>query len=290
MNPQGVAHLTGTETFVGQKTFSLSPLVPDIPSGPSGAINANYIGNLGLTGTAILANNQTFVGVNIFTQSPLIPIGVSSNAAVTKAQLDAVVIAGNNLSGFAGVSSLQGQSGNVFLQGAGDVNITVCSGLIIISGGTTNATQFTSTYIPLASGATGISYIYASGYSVRPVVLANIALNGLSGAFIEDLIYNPTTGGFNVAFNVPIPTTGYEYDIWIVPSTGSSGYLNLVGAAGARGSSPNARGVWQQGVFYNVLDYVYTSPLNISFITTSGHVSTLSNAPTSTGNAFWQIL
>ncbi len=286
-----VVFQSGNQIISGVKSFVSSPLVP-APIDLSGVVNVAYLNNLGLTGVATLTDDQTFAGVNTFTQSPVIPIGVSSNAPVTKSQLDAVAISvGGSLSGFAGVTSIQGLSGAVPVQGYGTVQVTTCSGVLRISGDTSHVAPFYAASIPLPNGTTGITYSYTTPFTTvnSPLIIGNIVLSGISGQFFEDLIYNPNNSGFSVALNGAVPGPGYQYNVWVIP-TGASGFSALVGADGARGATLNARGAWQQGLFYNVLDYVYTSPLNVSYSVISGHVSALSNAPTSTGNQFWNVL
>ncbi len=289
VNPQGVAHLTGTETFVGQKTFLLSPLVP-IPTNDSGAVPLGYLSTLNLTGVAYVNQPNTFTQANTFTVSPTIPIGVASNAPVTVAQLNAAVIAGGS-TGNGSVTSVNGISGNVFIDGAGTVTVYECSGIIIVSGHSANNTQLYASKIPMSSGVTGLQWIFGTGFSLNPTVVGNLELSGNSSiSFIKHTVYGTTTSGFNVAFESGMPSSNYLFDVNVIPfSSGQSGFMGIQGAAGRNGLSPNARGAWQQGVFYNPLDYTFTSPLFTSFICTSGHVSTLSNIPTSTGNGVWQI-
>ncbi len=287
-----VVFQSGNQIISGVKSFVSSPLVP-APIDLSGVVNVAYLNNLGLTGVATLTDDQTFAGVNTFTQSPVIPIGVSSNAPVTKSQLDAVAISvGGSLSGFAGVTSIQGLSGAVPVQGYGTVQVTTCSGVLRISGDTSHVAPFYAASIPLPNGTTGITYSYTTPFTTvnSPLIIGNIVLSGISGQFFEDLIYNPNNSGFSVALNGAVPGPGYQYNVWVVP-TGASGFSTLVGPQGNNGSSPNARGAWAAGNFYNVLDYTFTQASNFtSFICTSGHISTVSNFPGgTTGNAFWQI-
>jgi len=69
---------SNNNVFTGSNTFTISPQVPTIPSGQSGAVNKEYVDGLlftgptgptgptGESGNVILPLNNTFTGTNTF--------------------------------------------------------------------------------------------------------------------------------------------------------------------------------------------------------------------------------
>jgi hypothetical protein len=165
-----------------------------------------------------------------------------------------------------------------------------CSGIIYVSGNTKNTSLY-SVSIPLSSGVTGISFSYSPGFSSKPNVVGSIEFGGQGRLdFINDLIFNSTTGGFQVAFSTGIPSTGYFYNFDSIPVFEGSGFLGLQGDRGFPAFNLKQRGRWQAGLLYTPYDVVFTTPNFVSFFTTGTSVSDSFNAPSGTGNSVWQIL
>lgn len=84
--------LTGAQSVAGEKTFSSSPIVPDMPTDYEGAVNVNYVND----STGTLPNNivhkdgpETVVGLKTFSSSPALtptPIVNRSVASATAGQ------------------------------------------------------------------------------------------------------------------------------------------------------------------------------------------------------------
>lgn len=291
-----VAHTTGNETLSGVKAFASPPTVPP-PSGSGDAVNKYYADNVGASSVFIVntTGNQTVSGIKTFLQSPVVPVAVTSNQAPQLAQLQALGNTIGGVTGFAGVIDINGTSGasgHVYLQGAGTVSVIQCGPIFYVSGLTANNTQFYSARVLLASGTTGFSFVYQSGFPVLPTVVGVGEISGgFPVSFVGATVYNSTTGGFSVALNTASPS-GYVYSFDAVPTfSGGSGFLGLQGAAGVIGPSLTPRGNWTSGTIYNALDVVYvTGGFVQSYIATNTALATNSNQPTGSGNANWQIL
>ena len=289
------ASTTGNNIFSGQNTFSQQILIP-VPTSSSGAVPKSYVDNLNITGTVNITGDQTISGIKTFLQPLIVPIGFQSNQAVQKSQLDALGISMGNINGFAGVASINGStgsaSGNVFLQGAGNVSISQCGAVFYISGIDPNVTQLYTAQVGLSSGTSSISFVFSPAFSSKPTITDAIENTiGLTTANFNHTIYNLTAAGFNVSFYPSgVPGNGYVYHFNALPAINGTGFYGLRGQDGRIGPSLNARGAWQQAITYSPLDYIFTSGNNVSYVTTTAHVSSLLNSPSSTGNALWQIL
>lgn len=280
-----------TQRVTGQKIFDASPLVVT-PTNPSGAVPLSYVTGLSIT-TAVSRTglNENINGVKTFVQSPVVPVALSSNQAVNKAQLDAglanVAVGTGSIQG---VTNVNGISGSVVIDGAGGITVLTCSGILYVSGNA-QSTNFYSVSIPLSSGITGISFSYNPVFSIEPNVVGTLEYAGQGSlGFIQDVIYNSTTGGFGVAFSSGIPSTGYFYNINAIPVSGGSGLLGLQGDRGFPAQNLKQRGRWQAGLLYTPYDVVFTTPNFVSYWTTGTAISDSFNGPSGTGTSLWQIL
>jgi len=283
----------GTEqNITGRKIFDISPYGVT-PTHPSGFVTLDYVTGTGLSvgNTVKLTTSQTISGVKTFVNSPVVPIGLSSNQAVNKVQLDAAIAnVAVGTGSIQGVTNVNGISGSVILAGEGGISIEVCSGIIYVSGNTQN-TNLYSVSLPLTVGITGISFSYSPVFSIEPNVVGTLKFAGNTGLqFIDDVITNSTSGGFNVSFSTGIPTTGYYYNFTSIPISGNSGFLGIQGQRGFAATNFNQKGQWSAGKIYTPYDVVFTTPNFVSYWTTGTAISDSFNAPSGTGTSLWQIL
>lgn len=280
------------QTISGQKTFTVSPLVVS-PTDPSGAANKAYVDAQSPTGVMHLIGDETANGIKTFVQSPLVPIATLANQAVPKQQLDSLGVSIGGLTGFAGVSSLNGStgaaSGAVYLVGAGTVSVLQCGAIFYVSGLTPITNQLYGAQIPLPSGITGLSFTFPTGLVAKPIITDALEVMAGNGGFFDYFLYNLNSGGFNVAFQSGIPNNNYLYHFHAIPVPNGSGFAGLQGQPGPFGPSINPRGAWGAGNTYNTLDLVYANNF-ASYLAIQTHVSTVFNAPTSTGNAVWNLM
>lgn len=285
------------QNITAQKSFDVSPLVVT-PTNPSGAVPLSYVTGLNIAGAVNITGDQTINGVKTFVQPPVVPIATQLNQAVPLQQLNALGVSMGGLSGFAGVASINGStgaaSGAVYIQGAGTVTISQCGAIFYVSGITANNTQLYSAQIPLPSGITGFSFTFPTGsgqsFGQIPTITQSLAVLAGDVGFVTSTLYSPSTGGFYVAFSTGIPTTGYALNFTAIPVASGSGFFGLQGADGRTAPSLNSRGVWQVGLVYSNLDWVYQPPVAASYTCTQTHISTADNAPGGTGGLYWAIL
>jgi len=288
---QGVIFDYGAQHITGQKTFDVSPLVV-VPTNESGAVPLSMLTGLSINSAVSRTGlNEDVSGIKRFVQSPLVPIAVSSNQAINKTQLDAAI---NGVSvgtgSIQGVSSVNAQSGIVLIDGAAGISIVSCSGIIYVSGNAQNTSLY-SVSIPLTVGATGINFSYSPVFSIEPNVVGTLKFAGNTGLqFIDEVIVNSNSGGFNVSFSTGIPTTGYFYNFSAIPVNENSGFLGVQGERGFPAYNFKQRGRWQAGLSYNPYEVVFTTPNFVSYWTTGIHISDSFNAPSGTGTSYWQIL
>lgn len=281
-----------TQRITGQKIFDIGPLAVD-PTQGSGIVTLNYLtgGNLNLGNVVRTTGSQDISGIKNFVQSPIVPIALQSNQAIRKSQLDAAIAnIAVGTGSIQGVSNINGLSGSILLDGSNGIEVVICSGVLIVSGNAQN-TNFYSVSIPLSSGITGINFSYNPVFSIEPNVVGTLEYAGQGSlSFVQDIIYNSTTGGFNVAFSSGIPSTGYFYNINSVPVSGGSGLLGVRGDRGFPAPAFSQRGRWQAGLLYPAYSVVFTTPSFASYFATGTHISDSFNAPSGTGNSVWQIL
>lgn len=284
-----------TQTISGLKIFTILPQSNVTPVNSADFVTKAYVDSSNPMGVVTTTGDQIISGNKTFLQSPIVPIATNGNQAVTYTQLASVGTVMGNITGFAGVlqiNSTSGASGTIYLEGAGTVQVIQCGPIFYISGITpNNATQLYSARIPLPSGITGLQFIYASGFSSNPVVVGEMEMTGTGPiSFFQQLVYNVSTTGFNVAFQSGIPSNNYYFDFTATPVvSGGSGFATLQGPQGLLGQSINVRGIWGQGTVYNQYDVVYNPPYNASFISNQTAISTLGNQPAGSGNGPWTI-
>ncbi len=109
----------------------------------------------------------------------------------------------------------------------------------------------------IPSGETGLSYSFIPSFAFQPALFSQLQATGVSGAFIEDFVYNVSEQGFDVAFNFEIPNGNYQYGVWITPS----GTPFSFSTPGMMWLGNWASGVWQ---------YALGEPTNISALSISG--------------------
>ncbi len=109
----------------------------------------------------------------------------------------------------------------------------------------------------IPSGETGLAYTFNPSFAFQPALFSQLQATGVSGAFIEDFVYNVSEQGFDVAFNFEIPNGNYQYGVWVTPS----GTPFSFSAPGMSYLGNFASGVWMYGL---------NEPTNISALSISG--------------------
>lgn len=282
-------NLTGNQLITGTKSFVSSPLVP-VPTDGSGAVPKSYVDSLTLTGVVYTTGSQTISGVKTFLDSPVIPVAVASNQPVTLAQLQGTAFNYAPTTGYS-VTSLNGVTGSVLTQGVNGITTYMCNNILYVSGNAQTSSLLYSAQIPLASGATGVSFVWGTGFLSKPTVTTNLEVTGSAPIFfVQSNLYGVTTGGFNVAFQSGIPHASYVLDFTAIPTTSGSGFFALRGEQGLAQPTWNPRGAWQLGVSYSRYDTVFVQDVFNSYVATSGNNSDSFNKPAGTGNAYWAII
>lgn len=286
-------YTSGFQRISGQKHFTTNPLATN-PTQGSGVVTVDYLtGNFSIFNTVNVTGDQNISGVKTFLTSPVVPIATSSTQAIRKSQLDAGLAAVSIGTGaIQGVSSVNGISGAVFIEGSNGISVCNCDNIIYVSGNA-SSTQLFSISIPLTSGITGISVSYGSGFNSKPNVIGNLELVSQSGSFspVSHTIIDSTSGGFNVGFSTGIPSSGYYFNSYSIPFvSGGSGFFGLKGERGNAATNLSYKGRWQAGLLYNQYDLVFTQPNNVTYLALTGAVSTSANSPSGTGNlGIWGI-
>ena len=284
-----VVSLTGDQVISGRKSYDQSPFVPT-PTDGSGAVPRSYLDNLRLTGVVYTSGDQTVSGIITFLQSPVIPVGISTNAPVTLAQLNATAFNYSPTSGYS-VTSLNGVTGGILTQGVNGISTYMCGNVLYVSGNNVSTTQLYSVQIPLPAAATGLSFIFGTGFSSKPTVTISLEVTGGSPiSFFDTKTYGVTTAGFNLAFQTGIPNSNYVCHAEIIPTISGSGFFGIQGAQGQVQPTWNPRGVWQAGLSYSVYDMVYQPSIGTSYVAYSGNNSSSFNSPQGTGNSWWTIV
>lgn len=125
----------------------------------------------------------------------------------------------------------------------------------IVINTTGNAQVYNLFSIP--SGETGLAYTFSPSFSFQPALFTQLQATGVSGAFIEDFVYDVNELGFSVAFNFAIPNENYQYGVWITPSGSPFGFST----PGMEYLAAWSTGIWMFGL---------NEPTNISALSISG--------------------
>lgn len=286
--------LTSNQLISGVKSFVSIPNSLGTPVNPTDLATKSYVDASSPPNVVTTTGNFSLTGNYNFLNSPTVPIATVSNQVPQLSQLNALGTTMGQVTGFAGVLSINGTSGAsglVYLQSAGTVQVIQCGPIFYISGMQgQNVTPLYSAQTPLASGTTGLTYMFTSGFSAIPTVVGSLEYTGLGTiVYTNSIPYFITTSGFNVAFQSAIPDTGYIYNFTAMPVNSGSGWFALQGPQGPTAPTPNVRGIWQLGTLYNNLDIVYSTPYNASYISNSTAVSTNGNQPQGTGFGQWAL-
>lgn len=284
-----VVYTSGNQIISGTKIFVGYPLVPT-PINDSGAVPKSYVDSIKLTGIVYETGNQTISGVKTFLNSPLIPVAVSTNQPVTLAQLQATAFNYAPTSGYS-VTSINGITGGILTQGANGITTYMCDNILYISGNIATTSLLYTAQIPLTIGATGVSFVWGTGFASKPTVTSSLEVTGNSAiSFISTNLYNVTTGGFNVAFQSGIPHSNYILNFTAIPTTSGSGFFGIRGEQGQAQPTWNSRGAWQAGLAYNKYDFVFLSENSNSYVALTGNNSDNFNKPAGTGFGPWAIV
>ncbi len=85
-NDNAVVHLAGAETVTGAKGFTVSPTVPNVPSGGTAAVNKSYVdGTVGALVTGVSSVNSQAGAVNLTAAD----VGADASGAAATAQANA---------------------------------------------------------------------------------------------------------------------------------------------------------------------------------------------------------
>lgn len=292
---QNVAHLTGRgETFIDEKRFekiifnsgrATGLIEVPYPSGPSGAINleylANYVANINSyilysSGDQNISGNKAFFGATVFLPTatdpsggiPLQQLSNTGNNLISRLTTTGVILQNQidnltdlamltGVSGFGGVLSFNTQSGNIFSQGRGSVTTTQVGNIFNVSGHTLQA--YTGAFLGFTNLLSGVDrqFInYGKIYENIPYVFAQ--LESPSGNLsVNYYVSGRTNNGFNLIFSNTLTTSGYglSYFGW----TGSGAVVNTVqGPQGLQGRNGYNMATGDNVNINFYFDYIYT--------------------------------
>ena len=311
-----IVYTTGNQAIQGIKTldsvlinqgisgsnlnFTNSALVPTInlASSPNvnSAINLNFFYNQSLVFTT---GDQSIQGNKTYTLPINIPIATGTNQAVQFSQLmnsgaflqqqiDGMLTAsGNNLSGFGGVISFNGQSGNLFSIGRGNVTVTQQGNLTIVSGALPTITGSGTYLIQGAQGAMGLN-LNPRGTWTSSITYAYLDLISFSGnAFVS------TTGHLSSLSNMPGTGGSLAVAPWafLLSGGGIPGPIGPQGT-GLQGTSgiSGPTGAWQfQGTYDPIINYRFNNAIYYNG-STYGFSGALSSGVLPTTGTNWYLI
>lgn len=280
-----VVYTSGDQFVSGQKTFEFSPNIPysglsgqaislaylnDVISGLESSISGvtpEYLNQIGIVYTT---GNQIILGLKSFDGGAYVPTASNPSGAVPLSQLNssinnvlgliaqtgeslnirvsALEVSNTSNSGFAGVSSFNGQSGNIFLQGLGGVQIFNQGNVFYVSGG---------------SGVSGSGiqgpigpYLHYKGEWDEGNVYSYLDWVNIDGVSWASL-----TGHLSDLSNKPESGSAY-WGLLASGEKGESGLLGPVGPSGQNGQSAilfTWQGNWIPSKEYVSGDAVYLS-------------------------------
>lgn len=280
--------LQGIQTFQGGTATDFF-LVPPPTSGTGSAVNLGYLESLGLlnnTGDQIISGNNTFTGLihvptassgwqavpyNQFNASGLdflSKLNLTGESLSTR--LNALEAASTAVSqSFQGVLSFNGQRGNIFAQGKGNVTTLQQGNILVISGDVPTGTG----YLRGEQGPMGpiLSYRGSWATGVTYSFLDWVNQSGISWVSLTG--HNSTNG------NIPA-TTGTNWGL-LASGNGPSG------PAGVPSILFNWKGNWRSDISYSGNDAVFMSGSAFGF-TGTGTIIGSGNRPIL--NSGWSLV
>jgi len=239
--------IEGAQAIVGQKTFTISPLVPD-PVNPLEAANKEYVDAQIVVAegdVARLSATQTFTGKNTFSLSPAVPTPTQPADAANKDYVDAKVAAGGGGTGTTDHSVLTNRDM------AGQHPTAAITGL----------DAALAALAPLASPA-------LTGTPTAPTAPAGTSTTQLATtAFVAAALQGPGTSGKTLQATITSSQT------WTVPANlqGQAVDVYLVGGgAGGRGGQASAGGTGGGGGYCILSKGVVLSAANYPLVVGTG--------------------
>lgn len=257
-----VLHTTGNESAVGTKTFDFVSgnilgftglaLVPTINlvASPNikSAVNLEFFYNQGIlfnTGTQNIGGNKEFV------LPPTILGDASSSGDAVKlyqlqsgnnwlqTQINALSAAsGSRISGFGGVLSFNGETGNLFAVGRGTTTVIQRGNVMFISG---NTPVLSGSGVYLQQGEQGLMGPY---FNLRGPWQTGITYAYLDVISQSGVSWASQTGHMSSLSNQPGTGGAINVAPWYLLVSGGTGTQGIQGIQGAGGLAFNWRGTW----------------------------------------------
>lgn len=207
LNTSGVnQNVSGSVIFINEDSLYLP-------------ISTNMSGGISLTQLDMTGNYF----LNQLSNSGLVLQSQINNLQAELDSFDPSEFAG--MTGFAGVSTFNGQSGNIFTQGRGSVTCYQQGNVFNVSGVTPNFdTGSFLGYLNIPSGVSNLFVNYGQNYSTAPFAFAQLV--NPSGDPILNSYVSQTTSGFNVIFSNNIPTNNYSLNYF--GFTGSGSFIQTI--------------------------------------------------------------
>jgi hypothetical protein len=272
------------KTFSNTWTFNSAPLI--------NGSNPVLIG-----GTQTITGDKVFTGdvkvktaTSTFNPVPYYQFQDALNATGEALNSLLILSASGSASGFGGVLSFNGVSGNIFTQGRGNVTVWQQGNILNISGaelttGTADSV-FAVSRTGLATGSNVYRINFSDTYDSIPFVFAQL-VNSSGNPTIGYHLSGVNTSGFSVAFSDTLSDNGYSLNYFVFEE---SGILNLLrGEQGLLGPYLTPRGNWSTGATYSYLDFAYIN--GVSWVAKTGHLSVTNTHPTGvSGSIYWNLL
>ena len=250
----------------------------------------------------ISVGNQSIAGVKTFSDGIRVPEASNTGDAVPYAQFkndlestgkqlsDLITLSASSIdtSGFAGVLSINGISGNIFTQGRGSVTVKQNGNILSISGdyGTQDTSLFASQEFSLSpTGYDKYRVDFENAFDNVPLVFAQLSSN--TGIVYGYQVSGVDTSGYSLVLSSELAHTGFKVSSLAIDKTGLA--IGLKGEQGLIGPSLTPAGEWQDEYTYGYLDFITIN--GASWVCISGHTSSEDYHPNGiSGDAYWNIL
>jgi hypothetical protein len=252
----------------------------------------------------LTSTNQVITGEKTFTGNVLVKTATAAFNPVPFSQFQTALnltgqtlenllrlAASGSASGFGGVLSFNGISGNIFTQGRGTVtvwqqgNILNISGAELLTGDVSSV--FSVNQYSFATGDAQYRVNFASTYSTVPFVFTQMGNSGVDSPVLGYHVSGVDLSGFSVLFSDEIANSGYFLNYFSFESSGALNFLR--GEQGLIGPYLQPKGDWQTGTSYAYLDFVNIN--GISWASKTGHASITATHPTGvSGSVYWTLL
>jgi hypothetical protein len=248
--------------------------------------------------------NQSILGVKTFLTEVVVPTAVNAQNPVTFTQFKKALgdsgqyfndlyntISKVTSSGFGGILSLNGQSGNIFTQGRGTVTVYQRGNILNISGAQIERQAgdsiFATQVRDIDYGVSVQRVNFDNTYDNQPIIISQIT-NSAGDSPIYSLLSGIDTSGFSVVLSEETSSADYKVSYIVFDATGLISMLK--GEQGLMGPYLKGRGIWDTGRTYGYLDFVRTEN-GVSWYSKTGHLSTSLTSPLLPGGAnYWELL